>query len=96
MKSCDICHSFLLTRIVPQDFWPRWRHRWNPFTSLHNQKENNNQSKINKQPEVPENLTAWNSDSQTKQQTTKAADCAGGAGCGEAGGCAGGSDLGGN
>ena len=27
-------------------------------------KEDNNQSKINKQPEVPENQTAWNSDNQ--------------------------------
>ena len=27
-------------------------------------KENTNQAKINKQPEVPENQTAWNSDNQ--------------------------------
>ena len=31
---------------------------------MHNQKEDNNQSKNNKQPEVPENWTAWNSDNQ--------------------------------
>ena len=31
---------------------------------MHNQKEDNNQSKINKQPEAPENQTAWNSDNQ--------------------------------
>ena len=29
---------------------------------MHIQKEDNNQPKINKQPEVPENQTAWNSD----------------------------------
>ena len=32
--------------------------------SSHNQKEHNNQSKVNKQPEVPESQTAWNSDNQ--------------------------------
>ena len=31
---------------------------------MHNQKEDNNQSKINKQPEVPENQTSWNSNNQ--------------------------------
>ena len=31
---------------------------------MHNQKVNNNQPKINKQPEVPENQTAWNSNNQ--------------------------------
>ena len=48
---------------------------------MHNQKEDNNQSKINKQPEVPENQTAWNSDNHrikemVKQntQTSKAVD----------------------
>ena len=29
---------------------------------MHNQKEDNNQSKNNKQTEVPENQTAWNFD----------------------------------
>ena len=29
------------------------------FTSLHNQREDNKQSKNTKQPEVPENETAW-------------------------------------
>ena len=36
---------------------------------LHNQKEDNNQSKINKQPEVPENQTAWNSDNHGNKQS---------------------------
>ena len=40
-----------------------------PFTSSHNQKEDNNQSKINKQPEVPENQTARNSDNQGIKET---------------------------
>ena len=31
---------------------------------MHNQKEDNNQSKINKQPKVPENQTACNSSNQ--------------------------------
>ena len=31
---------------------------------MHNQKEDNNQSKINKQPEAQENQTAWNSNNQ--------------------------------
>ena len=31
--------------------------------------EDNNQSKINKQPEVPENQTAWNSDNQGIKET---------------------------
>ena len=34
------------------------------FTSSNNQKEDNNQYKINKQPKVPENQTAWNSNNQ--------------------------------
>ena len=52
-----------------------------PYTSSHNQKDDNSQSKINKQPEAPKNQTAWNSDNQgTKEkinqndQTDKAAD----------------------
>ena len=36
------------------EFWPRWRRWQKPFASSHNQKEDNNWSKINKQPEVPE------------------------------------------
>ena len=32
-------------------------------------KEDNNQSKINKQPEVPENQIAWNSINQTIKET---------------------------
>ena len=51
------------------EFWPRWRCRQKPFTSSHNQKEDNNQSKINKYPEVPENQTAWNSDNQGIKET---------------------------
>ena len=35
-----------------------------PFTFSHKQKEYNNQSRIHKQREVPENQTAWNSDNQ--------------------------------
>ena len=38
---------------------------------LHNQKEDNNQSKINKQPEVPENQTAWNSNNNGIKETVK-------------------------
>ena len=35
------------------------------FANLwHNQKEDNNQSEINKQPKTPENQTAWNSDNK--------------------------------
>ena len=48
---------------------------------LNNQKEDNNQSKINKQPEVPENQTAWNSNNQgikekghQNNQTSKVAE----------------------
>ena len=55
-----------------------------PFASSHNQKEDNNQSKFNKQPEVPENQTAWNSDNQgikekinQNNQTGKMVDCTG-------------------
>ena len=36
---------------------------------MHKQKEDNNQSKINKQPEVPENQTAWNSENQGIKET---------------------------
>ena len=46
------------------EFQPRWRCRWKCFISSHNQKKDNNQFKHNKQPEVPENQTAWNSDNQ--------------------------------
>ena len=51
------------------EFWPRWRCRLKPFTSSYNQKEDKNQSKNNKQPEMPENQTAWNSDSQGIKET---------------------------
>ena len=40
-----------------------------PFTSSHDQKEDNNQTKNNKQPEVLENQTAWNSDNQGIKET---------------------------
>ena len=67
-------------------FWPRWRHRQQPFASSHSQKEDKNQSKISKQAEAPENQTAWNSNNQgikeninQNNQTGKAADQAGGA-----------------
>ena len=50
-------------KITPE-FWSRWRCRQKPFTSSHNQKEDNYQSKINKPPEVTEKQTAWNSDNQ--------------------------------
>ena len=60
---------------------PRWRHRQKLFTSLHNQKEDNNQAEINKQPKVPENQTAWNSNNKgikekinQNNQTGKEAD----------------------
>ena len=43
-----------------------------PFASSHNQKEDNNQSKINKQPEVPENQTAWNSNNQGINEKSQA------------------------
>ena len=51
------------------EFWPSGRHRYKPFTSLHNQKEDKNQPKNNKQPEVPENQTAWNSNNQGIKET---------------------------
>ena len=54
---------------------------------LAHKKEDNNQSKINKQPEVPENQIAWNSNNQgmkekvdQNNQTSRAADRAGGGG----------------
>ena len=54
-----------------REFRPRWRRRQKPFASSHNQKEDNNQSKINKQPEMPENETACNSNNQgIKKQST--------------------------
>ena len=34
------------------------------FSSSYNQKEDNNQSEINKQPKAPENQTAWNLNNQ--------------------------------
>ena len=43
------------------EFWTRWRHRQKCFTSLHNQKKDNNQFKNRKQPELPENQPAWKS-----------------------------------
>ena len=46
---------------------------------MNNQKEDNNQSKINKQPEAPENQTAWNSDNQgikEKNQPEQPGQCA--------------------
>ena len=55
------------------EFQPRWRRRWKPFASSHNQKEGNNQSKINKQPEVPENQTARNSDNHGNKQSHRTA-----------------------
>ena len=82
------------------DFQPRWRCKQKPFASSNNQKEDNYQSKINKQPKVLENKTAWNSDNQgikeksnQNNQTSKEAqknlieaDCS------EATGCASGTD----
>ena len=41
---------------------------------LAQQKEDNNQSKINKQPEVPENQTAWNSDNHRIKETVELND----------------------
>ena len=51
------------------EFWPRWRHRQKPFLAQPN--EDNNQSKINKQPEVPENQTTWSSNNQGIKETVK-------------------------
>ena len=39
------------------------------YNPSYNQKEDNNQSKISKQPEVPENQTAWNSNNQRIKET---------------------------
>ena len=36
---------------------------------MHNQKKDNNQFKNNKQSEVPENPTTWNSDNQGVKET---------------------------
>ena len=54
------------------------------FTSSHNQKEDNNQSEINKQPEAPENQNAWNSNNKgikekikQNNQASKVTDCLG-------------------
>ena len=55
---------------------------------MHNQKEDNNQSKINKQSEVPENQTAWSSDNQEIKETVKQNNQT--VTCGEVAGCAGG------
>ena len=76
---------------------------------LAHKKEDNNQSKINKQPEVPENQIAWNSNNHGIKETVKQnnqtgkavdrekqrelADCEGRAGCNEGASCAGGADL---
>ena len=38
---------------------------------MHNQKKDNNQSKINKQPEVQENQTAWSSNKQGIKEIVK-------------------------
>ena len=54
-----------------REFQARWRHRQKPFTSSHNQKKDNNQSKINKQPEVQENQTAWSSNKQGIKEIVK-------------------------
>ena len=42
---------------------------WKHFASLHNQNKDNNQSKNNKQPEVTEKQTAWNSDNEGIKET---------------------------
>ena len=41
----------------------------NPSLPRTTKRRINNQSKINKQPEVPENETAWNSDNQRIKET---------------------------
>ena len=41
------------------------------YASLHNQKEDNNQSKINKPPKVPESQIAWNSANQGIKEKTR-------------------------
>ena len=51
--------------------WPRWRYRLKCFTSLHNQKKDNNQFKNKKQPEVPESQTAWKSDNEGVKETSR-------------------------
>ena len=56
---CSMCQNFLPGREKC-------------FASSHNQKKDSDQSKNNKQPEVPENQTAWNSDNQgVKRKFTK-------------------------
>ena len=52
-------------------FRQRWKYRQKPFASSHNQKGDNDQSKINKQPEVPENYTAWNSNIHGIKETVQ-------------------------
>ena len=39
------------------------------FASSHNQKKDNNKFKNSKQPELPENQTAWNFDNQGNKET---------------------------
>ena len=51
------------------EFWPRWRHRQECFTSSHSQKKDNNQFKNKKQSELPENQTAWKSNNQGVKET---------------------------
>ena len=54
------------------EFQPRQRQRQRPFASLHNQKEDNNQPEINKQPKAPESQTAQNSDNKgIKEKTSR-------------------------
>ena len=51
------------------EFWPRWRCRYKPFTSLHNQKRvTTNLKSINNQ-KCQKNQTAWNSDNQRIKET---------------------------
>ena len=38
---------------------------------MHNQKKDNNQFKNHKQPEVPENQTAWESDKELKKHSSR-------------------------
>ena len=55
---------------ISDDFRPRWRHRWTHCASSHNQKLDNNKFKNNKQPELPENQTVWESDNQGVKKET--------------------------
>ena len=47
-----------------------WRYRQICFASSHNQNKDNNQYKNKKQPELPENQTAWKSDNQGVKEET--------------------------